>query len=222
MILSCVLGVYRYEKESGRADAPNTSSLSPYLHFGQLSPRWLLWDAKGARCRPPKFQRKLAWRDLAYWQLTLFPDLPWESLRPPYKVELGFGYFDSTLILSKEQILSLYHYILSLTRPLVFAGPAVEQRSWPPEGLAARANRLPSGGCSHEAAVADRLDEQLHETCGGILSHSIPPPALARRLSLVPGETLAQHARTQISYSNAECNTVSKYYSPIVYVFRTP
>ncbi|KAM3608883.1 uncharacterized protein V6R79_006216 [Siganus canaliculatus] len=78
-------GVYRYDKESGRADAPNTSCLSPYLHFGQLSPRWLLWDAKGARCRPPKFQRKLAWRDLAYWQLTLFPDLPWESLRPPYK-----------------------------------------------------------------------------------------------------------------------------------------
>ncbi|XP_072291551.1 deoxyribodipyrimidine photo-lyase [Eucyclogobius newberryi] len=78
-------GVYRYEKESGRADAPNTSGLSPYLHFGQLSPRWLLWDAKGARCRPPKFQRKLAWRDLAYWQLSLFPSLPWESLRPPYK-----------------------------------------------------------------------------------------------------------------------------------------
>lgn len=78
-------GVYRYEKESGRADAPNTSCLSPYLHFGQLSPRWLLWDAKGARCRPPKFQRKLAWRDLSYWQLTLFPDMPWESIRPPYK-----------------------------------------------------------------------------------------------------------------------------------------
>lgn len=87
--LPCALGVYRYDKESGRADAPNTSCLSPYLHFGQLSPRWLLWDAKGARCRPLKFQRKLAWRDLAYWQLTLFPDLPWESLRPPYKVELS-------------------------------------------------------------------------------------------------------------------------------------
>lgn len=87
-LLLLFLGVYRYEKESGRADAPNTSCLSPYLHFGQLSPRWLLWDAKGARCRPPKFQRKLAWRDLAYWQLTLFPDLPWESLRPPYKVKI--------------------------------------------------------------------------------------------------------------------------------------
>ncbi|XP_065139852.2 deoxyribodipyrimidine photo-lyase [Paramisgurnus dabryanus] len=78
-------GVYRYEKESSRADAPNTSSLSPYLHFGQLSARWVLWDARGARCRPPKFQRKLAWRDLAYWQLCLFPDLPWESVRPPYR-----------------------------------------------------------------------------------------------------------------------------------------
>ncbi|XP_072551319.1 deoxyribodipyrimidine photo-lyase [Salminus brasiliensis] len=78
-------GVYRYEKESCRADAPNTSSLSPYLHFGQLSARWLLWDARGARCRPRKFQRKLAWRDLAYWQLCLFPHLPWKSLRPPYK-----------------------------------------------------------------------------------------------------------------------------------------
>ncbi|XP_063053705.1 deoxyribodipyrimidine photo-lyase [Engraulis encrasicolus] len=78
-------GVQRYEKESGRADAPNTSCLSPYLHWGQMSPRWVLWDARGARYRSPKFQRKLAWRDLAYWQLTLFPDLPWESLRPPYK-----------------------------------------------------------------------------------------------------------------------------------------
>ncbi|XP_059916089.1 deoxyribodipyrimidine photo-lyase [Gadus macrocephalus] len=78
-------GVYRYEKESGRADSPNTSCLSPYLHWGQISPRWLLWDAKSARCRPQKFQRKLAWRDLAYWQLSLFPALPWESLRPAYK-----------------------------------------------------------------------------------------------------------------------------------------
>uniref|UniRef100_A0AAQ4S5X7 Uncharacterized protein n=1 Tax=Gasterosteus aculeatus aculeatus TaxID=481459 RepID=A0AAQ4S5X7_GASAC len=74
-------GVYHYEKESGRADAPNTSCLSPYLHFGQLSPRWLLWDAKGARCQPPKFQRKLALRDLAYWQLTIDDLRPLRKLR---------------------------------------------------------------------------------------------------------------------------------------------
>lgn len=90
--------MYRYDQESCRADAPNTSCLSPYLHFGQLSPRWLLWDAKGARCRPPKFQRKLAWRDLAYWQLTLFPALPWEPLRPPYKVGTALKKKPKTII----------------------------------------------------------------------------------------------------------------------------
>lgn len=96
--VSPAAGVYRYDRESGRADAPNTSCLSPYLHFGQLSPRWLLWDARGARCRPPKFQRKLAWRDLASWQLTLFPELPWEPLRPPYKVNMaGVGGGGATL-----------------------------------------------------------------------------------------------------------------------------
>lgn len=39
--------------------------------------------------------------------------------------------------------------------------------------------------------MADRLDEQLHATCGGIFSHRVSPPALARRLSLVPGKILA-------------------------------
>uniref|UniRef100_A0A8C9S5R5 Si:ch1073-390k14.1 n=1 Tax=Scleropages formosus TaxID=113540 RepID=A0A8C9S5R5_SCLFO len=78
-------GIHRYEKESCRADAPNTSCLSPYLHFGQISPRLLLWASRSATCRPPKFRRKLAWRDLAYWQLCLFPDLPWQSLRPAYR-----------------------------------------------------------------------------------------------------------------------------------------
>lgn len=73
------------------------------------------------------------------------------------------------------------------TYPLIFAGPEVEYRSQPPQSMAERQNRLPSGRCSNEAAVADRLDEQLHETCGCIVSHCISPSALARRLSLVPG-----------------------------------
>ena len=40
--------------------------------------------------------------------------------------------------------------------------------------------------------MADGLDEQLHETCGGLVPHSISPPVLARRLPLVPGETFMQ------------------------------
>lgn len=36
--------------------------------------------------------------------------------------------------------------------------------------------------------MADRLDEQLHETCGSIFPHSLSSPTLARRLPLVPGK----------------------------------
>lgn len=67
--------------------------------------------------------------------------------------------------------------------------------------MAARTDGVPSGRRSHEAAVADRLDEQLHETCGGIFSHSISSSALAGGLSLVPGETCMRagtHALTKI------------------------
>ncbi len=58
--------------------------------------------------------------------------------------------------------------------------------------------------------MADRLDEQLHETRGGVFSHSISPPALARRLPLVPGET-CMHTGKECTYadvihSNTQCN----------------
>ncbi|KAL7870968.1 hypothetical protein SRHO_G00084650 [Serrasalmus rhombeus] len=55
----------------------------------------------------------------------------------------------------------------------------LEFRPCPSEGMAAWANRLPASGCSNEAIVADRLDEQLHEACGGILPYCLPPCHLA-------------------------------------------
>ncbi|XP_063801842.1 deoxyribodipyrimidine photo-lyase-like [Pseudophryne corroboree] len=78
-------GIKHYDKESGRADKPYTSHISPYLHFGQISPRTVLHEAYFTRRNVPKFLRKLAWRDLAYWLLVLFPDLPVEPVRPAYK-----------------------------------------------------------------------------------------------------------------------------------------
>nr|BDH80343.1 cryptochrome-6 [Xenopus tropicalis] len=78
-------GVKHYEKESGRADKPYTSHISPYLHFGQISPRTVLHEAYFTKKNVPKFLRKLAWRDLAYWLLILFPDMPSEPVRPAYK-----------------------------------------------------------------------------------------------------------------------------------------
>ncbi|KAM3920599.1 deoxyribodipyrimidine photo-lyase-like [Leptodactylus fuscus] len=78
-------GIKHYDKESGRADKPYTSHISPYLHFGQISPRTVLHEAHFTKKSVPKFLRKLAWRDLAYWLLVLFPDLHVEPVRPAYK-----------------------------------------------------------------------------------------------------------------------------------------
>ncbi|KAM4722073.1 deoxyribodipyrimidine photo-lyase-like [Rhinophrynus dorsalis] len=84
-------GIKHYEAESGRADKPYTSHISPYLHFGQISPRTVLHEAYFTKKKVPKFLRKLAWRDLAYWLLVLFPDMPMEPVRPAYKSQRWSG-----------------------------------------------------------------------------------------------------------------------------------
>ncbi|XP_062607632.1 deoxyribodipyrimidine photo-lyase-like [Saccostrea cucullata] len=76
-------GVRKYEKESCRADHLNTCRISPYLHFGQISPRAILEEAR--HMKSPKFLRKLAWRDLSYWLLSLWPDLPSQPTRVHYR-----------------------------------------------------------------------------------------------------------------------------------------
>ena len=52
-----------YEKESSRADMPWTSVISPYLHWGELSPRTVLNEALSRGFDAAKFRRKLAWYD---------------------------------------------------------------------------------------------------------------------------------------------------------------
>eukprot|EP00741_Cyanophora_paradoxa_P003703 tig00000093_g3599.t1 len=89
-----------YDRDRGRADLPtSTSRLSPYLRFGQVSPR----EVHVAASSSPALRRRLAWRDLAYWQararhreasrsacetvppqLHHFPRLHDEPVRPHY------------------------------------------------------------------------------------------------------------------------------------------
>ena len=80
-------GIRAFEgRQRHRADQRNTAVISPYIRFGELSPRTVLAkvrDALGARA-PPAFLRKLAWRDLAYWALWRFPTLPDKGFRPHY------------------------------------------------------------------------------------------------------------------------------------------
>ena len=71
-----------YEQESARSDQKWTAVISPYVHFGELSPRTILHEGHG---KSKKFRRKLAWRDLSYWLLYLFPDMDRVSIRPPYE-----------------------------------------------------------------------------------------------------------------------------------------
>ena len=82
--LLTIPGIRNYEKESGRADHLNTCRISPYIHFGQVSPRTILTEARHMKSQ--KFLRKLAWRDMSYWLLTLWPDLPSVPTRVHYRV----------------------------------------------------------------------------------------------------------------------------------------
>ena len=75
--------VDKYESESGRADQSWTAVISPYLHWGELSPRLVLHEAFVGKIAA-KFRRKLAWRDLSYWLLRLFPSMDQEPVRPQY------------------------------------------------------------------------------------------------------------------------------------------
>ena len=72
--------------ERFRADQSNTAELSPFLRFGQLSPRQVYAAAAAlpAHERSHTFLRRLAWRDLAYWFLWRFPTLPDAPFRPHY------------------------------------------------------------------------------------------------------------------------------------------
>lgn len=76
------LARYRHSRElPGTA---GTSSLSPFLHFGEIGPRQV-WHALGARGRASVFLRELLWREFAYHLLHHFPRTPLEPLRPEFR-----------------------------------------------------------------------------------------------------------------------------------------
>jgi deoxyribodipyrimidine photo-lyase len=74
-------GLAGYEAHHDDLPADATSSLSPYLRFGCLSPLELLTEA---RSRPGggAFARQLCWRDFHHQVLAAFPALPRRDYRP--------------------------------------------------------------------------------------------------------------------------------------------
>ena len=81
-----------YSDQRNRPDKPGTSRLSPYLHFGNISPHqcWhaveerLARDEGGAR-GGRSFQREIVWREFSYHLLFHWPDLPAKAFRPEFE-----------------------------------------------------------------------------------------------------------------------------------------
>ncbi|MFN0067316.1 MAG: cryptochrome/photolyase family protein, partial [Limisphaerales bacterium] len=100
--------IHQYSEERNRPDHAGTSRLSPYLHFGEISPRQV-WHAarraaeKGSAGAPPatagapagralpksdwrssQFLAEIGWREFAHHLLFHFPHTPEEPLRADF------------------------------------------------------------------------------------------------------------------------------------------
>ncbi len=65
---------------------PGTSMLSPYLHFGEISPRtvWHACRLRGGGADRDTFLRELIWREFAAYLLWHNPTMPEAPLRPAF------------------------------------------------------------------------------------------------------------------------------------------
>lgn len=71
-----------YDRLSDALDADATSHLSPYLHFGCLSPVQVLTAVDPETEGGHAFARQLAWRDFHHQVLAARPDAAWSDYRP--------------------------------------------------------------------------------------------------------------------------------------------
>ncbi|MFT3882018.1 MAG: deoxyribodipyrimidine photo-lyase [Gemmatales bacterium] len=91
----CQLALTRYADQRDLPGTVGTSQLSPFLHFGQISPNQA-WHAvqslrAEAKHSDKEFQRQsevylkeLVWREFAYHLLYHFPQTPTQPLRPEF------------------------------------------------------------------------------------------------------------------------------------------
>ena len=81
-------GMLKYEKDRSRADVETaTARVSAHLRLGELSPRYLyhaIHDSGQPAQVYKTFSRRLHWRDLAYFHLSVFPRMRREGIRRHY------------------------------------------------------------------------------------------------------------------------------------------
>lgn len=83
-------GLQNYKKGRDHPADENTSRLSPYLHFGQISPNQAWYAAQergtveGWESDRDHFLSELGWREFSYSLLYHFPTITWENLQPRF------------------------------------------------------------------------------------------------------------------------------------------
>mgnify|MGYP002713141694 CR=1 FL=1 len=73
-------GLEGYDSQRDFPGIEGTSRLSPHLHFGEISPRRMLWDIRHRMDREPAYSRhhecylgQIGWREFAHYTLFHFP-----------------------------------------------------------------------------------------------------------------------------------------------------
>lgn len=96
-----------YSKYRDRPDKMQTSRLSPYLHFGEISPRQVWYAVQkyaskhpAIQCSAETYLRQLGWREFAHHLLFHFPHTGDHPLRPEFA---DFPWRDNTTDLTAWQ-----------------------------------------------------------------------------------------------------------------------
>ena len=83
--------VSKYRDQRNNPGSDSTSRLSPYLAFGEISPRQV-WhavltaaEAAGQSDMGEAYLREIAWREFSYHLLFHFPNLPEKAFRPEFE-----------------------------------------------------------------------------------------------------------------------------------------
>jgi deoxyribodipyrimidine photo-lyase len=83
----CATALAGYDAGRNRPDLPDTSRISPHLHFGEIGPRQCLASVRNAQADRPgsgaaaeTFLREIGWREFAHHLLHHFPRTPTEPL----------------------------------------------------------------------------------------------------------------------------------------------
>jgi len=95
-------GLEGYKEGRNFPAKENVSRLSPYLHFGHISPNQI-WDELStleSTIHTDHFRSELAWREFSYSQLYINPDLPKVNLQKKFD---NFPWRDSSELLKKWQ-----------------------------------------------------------------------------------------------------------------------